>query len=78
MSHANTYYKVYILEADTTPRYTVHHAINLPNIIENSTSKLIYYRSFDNLLDALGHKLLLEQLSEASLTRIIREKKQNE
>lgn len=78
MSQANTYYWVYILEADAKPRYTVYHALNRPAISENLSGKLIYSRSFDNLIDSLGHKLLMEQLSEASITRIIRANEQNE
>lgn len=34
-------------------------------------AQIVYLRAFDNLLDALGHKLLLERLSVSSLYRLI-------
>lgn len=33
---------------------------------------VVYMRPFSDPIDALGHKLLLEQLSDASLRRLIR------
>lgn len=32
---------------------------------------LLYYRKFDNLFDALGHRLLLERLSDESLYQLV-------
>ncbi len=39
--------------------------------------RVVYLRAFDDPLDALGHKLLLEQLSNDSLLRLIRKFNRN-
>ncbi|MDR1557650.1 MAG: hypothetical protein LBS88_11590 [Tannerellaceae bacterium] len=40
--------------------------------INNSDIQLVYLRKFDDFRDAIGHKLFLEEISNASLQRIIR------
>lgn len=50
-------------------KYTVDLNSKLHGIQD---AALIYYRSFDNVMDALGHKLLLENLSTQSVDCIIR------
>ena len=67
-------YWVYILQKGTKPEYRIGYATDLSPITDESNLhgvKLVYTRRFQHPLEALGHKLLLENVSKASLERII-------
>ena len=69
----NTRCWVYILLDTETKKQQIEYTINLSGKLHHSpNTALIYYRLFDNVLDALAHKLLLEELSPQSVESIIR------
>lgn len=72
MHESATYYWIYILKEENTALFNINYAVNYPDGIEQTKAKLVYYRCYDNIIDALGHKLFLEQISKASLKRIIK------
>lgn len=41
--------------------------------MKNPRYALLYHQSFDSMMEALGHKLLLEELSASSLVALIEE-----
>ena len=52
--------------------YEVSFVLNLSKIFWlDEPTRLVYFRRFDNLIDGIGHKLLLENISEQSLRRLI-------
>lgn len=66
-------YCIYILLNNKTQKCQIYYTMN-PSKIEEPTIpnlKLVYVRRFDNMIDALGHKLLLEKISASSLKRFI-------
>ena len=74
--HSNDYC-IYILFNNKTRKCQIYYATNPSGIKEQTEPnlKLVYVRWFDNMIDALGHKLLLEKISNSSLKRIIRMQK---
>ena len=64
------YYWVYILQKETVSEYSIGYATDLPPMTKSV--KLVYTRRFQYPLEALGHKLFLENISKASLKRIIK------
>lgn len=64
-------YWVYLTPNDSGTGYHIAFDIDLLHKIETEKIDLRYYRKFDNLLDGLAHKLLLETISGQSLQRII-------
>jgi hypothetical protein len=73
LSHTENYLPcwIYILQDKITAAYQIGYTTNAPTN-GASDKKLVYLRSFDDFADAMGHKLFLEQISTASLRRILR------
>lgn len=63
---------VYLTPSKTSSGYDVVFEMDLPHKIEREKIYLLYFRKFDNLLDGLAHKLLLETISRQSLLRIVK------
>lgn len=72
---------IYILEGKLFPhkrRIVYCGDENCELSVANHLSKyeqLVYCRQFDNVLDALAHKLMLETLSKETITHIISKQK---
>ncbi len=68
-----TIYWVYLFRDTKDESLQIGYSLNLPGWIRSNKEVifLLYYRKFDFVADALGHKTLLERLSVASLNRII-------
>lgn len=70
---------IYILQKGMKKQYQIGYSPNLSEILnevkKGEENRLLYTRIFNELIDALGHKLFLEHISTASLKRIIQ--KQN-
>ncbi|NDW13707.1 hypothetical protein D0T50_12515 [Bacteroides sp. 214] len=66
-------YWVYIVQNNITHVRQVCYSICSSRKVEHlaPSQTLVYYRYFDRVDDALGHKLLLESLSYQSLTCVI-------
>jgi len=63
---------VYITRHTCTGEQLVCHTLDLAGALNAAPHlQLVYYRRYDNIADAMGHKLLLEQLSAPSLRAII-------
>ncbi|MDL2241945.1 hypothetical protein LJB91_03465 [Bacteroidales bacterium OttesenSCG-928-L03] len=65
---------VYV-QKDGAGDYDVLFDLDLPGKIrreDESDNRLVYCRKFENILDGIGHKLLLESISKPSLQRMIR------
>ena len=72
---------VCILKDKNTEAFRVIYTLNIQRYMQkqdNSTLKLVYFRGFRDLLDGIGHKLFLEQLSVKSIKRFVMINKQNE
>jgi len=66
--------KVCILQSKDTGAFRVVYTLNLPQLLRQPDtvgSRIMYCRRFDDLLDGLGHKLFLEQLSPLSIKRFL-------
>jgi predicted GIY-YIG superfamily endonuclease len=66
---------IYILLDRKEMNYQIGYTLNLPERMKQVNGKdtqLVYLRKFDDANDAIGHKLFLEEISRASLQRIIR------
>lgn len=70
----NESYCIYIRQNGKDTTYAIGYTTDLLNVAKqlDETGKIIYARRFQNSMDALGHKLFLEQISKPSLRRIIR------
>lgn len=69
---AQTICWVYITRTPRTDELFICYTLNLADeLARNPHLILLYYRRFENIHDAIGHKLLLEQLSTASVSLII-------
>lgn len=69
----NTRCWVYIIRNTDGKGRQIKYTVNLNGRLHRlQNADLIYYRLFDNVLDALAHKLLLEELSPQSVDSIIR------
>ena len=72
---------VCILKDKNTEAFRVVYTLNIQRYMQqpdNSTLKLVYFRGFSDLLDGIGHKLFLEQLSAMSIKRFVMINKQDE
>jgi hypothetical protein len=66
---------IYILQGNSNADYQVGYTVNLPERIQQMNAcggKLVYLRIFNDFIDAIGHKLFLEQITTPSLRRIVR------
>gem|GEM_PF-5977961 len=66
---------VYLIEAADEHNIEVAYDLRLSRILDktdNGLHRLVYLRRFSNPLDAIGHKLLLESVSQQSLKRLIK------
>lgn len=48
-----------------------HSDGNIRQLLRNGEANLLYYRHFNNVFDALSHKLMLENLCDTSLNCVI-------
>lgn len=72
-SFIDFHFGVHILQREATPRYRIVYSLTPPPEIDFvDGERLVYTRHFDQIEDALGHKLFLEQLSDESIERIIK------
>ncbi|MFT3738936.1 MAG: hypothetical protein QM786_09265 [Breznakibacter sp.] len=65
---------IYVLQDGKKQEYQIGYTIHLSELAEhagNNGKKLVYAREFNNFADAIGHKLFLEEISAASLKRIV-------
>lgn len=66
---------IYILQNGIKNQYEIGYTLNPDEIIKvgkkGKEQSLLYKRLFNDLIDALSHKLFLEHISTASLQRII-------
>ena len=57
-------------------RYKIEYSSQKPELDDSINAEIgkspIYIRKFEKLIDALGHKLFLEQISDTSIERIIK------
>ncbi|MDL2243350.1 hypothetical protein LJB84_00700 [Bacteroidales bacterium OttesenSCG-928-J19] len=63
------------LQKDKEGDYDISFSLDLPGKIsreEEDLNPLVYVRRFNNIIDGIGHKLLLESISKPSLQRMIR------
>lgn len=64
---------VLVLKHKAVSNYRIVFTLRQPEqMMFGATEKLMYSRHFDNVIDALGHKLLLENISDESIKRLIR------
>ncbi|MDR1644772.1 MAG: hypothetical protein LBS05_02950 [Tannerellaceae bacterium] len=66
---------IYILQEGKETDYQIGYTLDLPERmrkVKGNGARLVYLRKFDDISDAIGHKLFLEEISQASLRRIIR------
>jgi len=61
------YLKVYI----STDILNLHYRVEMREPTDLMFRKVVYFRLFDNVLDAIGHKLILEQLEKESIDMLI-------
>ncbi len=69
---------VYVLQSHERGGCRVGQSADLRDLVRwehKDDERVVYLRPFADPLDALGHKLLLEQLSDASLQRLIQMRK---
>lgn len=65
---------VCVLENESSGLFRIVYTLNLERYlrkIEGEALKMIYNRKFDNLIDGIGHKLFLEELSAVSVRRFV-------
>jgi hypothetical protein len=68
-------YTIYIVQENDNAEYQIGYAVNGRDgacPVSTDNGNLIYLRMFDDFVDALGHKLFLENISTPSLRRFIR------
>jgi hypothetical protein len=56
---------IYIVQDGNRKEYKIRYSLNLPE------KNIVYLRMFDDFVDAMGHKLFLENISKNSLKRFI-------
>ncbi|MDR0829773.1 MAG: hypothetical protein LBN95_06645 [Prevotellaceae bacterium] len=69
-------YTIYIVQENDNAEYQIGYAVNdcrdVARHVSTNEKNLVYLRMFDDFVDALGHKLFLENISTPSLRRFIR------
>ena len=58
----------------STDTYSVHYSINIHNLLSKlaAATILVYVKCYNDMCDALGHKLFLDTISADTLKRIIK------